>query len=366
VKLIGSFEDDVARRDFTINAMGMDHELEIYDFHGGLEDIQKRLIRTVGDPMERFNEDAIRMIRAARFAALLDFDIEPQTRRAIKRLFRNIQKIKVERIVLELVKAAKGTGQQFARFILLLDELKLLYQILPEVVAMKYFRHDLAHHPEGPTVFDHSIECLKVLEESSNFVAKMATLLHDVGKPISFQEETHWWKFSYHRHEKKSAELARDICLRLKFSTDDLEAIVFAAKNHMKFHNILKMKPSKIARLVSDPHFDVLLHVARADEFSRGEKFIHKDQFDQAVKKIAEIEERWRNRMVKNEIKLVSGHRIMKLLSLQPGKIVGVIKGVVEDRILDEQLDPDNSELIDKIILEEGKIVLGRREDEKE
>ena len=353
VQIVRDFKDDVTRRDFTINSLGMNSKGEILDYCGGIADIDSRKVRAVGNPIDRFSEDHLRMVRAARFSAMEGFRIEKKTRRAIRRLFRLVNDVTPERLGNELVKAASKPGPQFARFILSLDDLKLLPQILPEVSAMKYFQHDLQHHPEGPTVFDHTIECLRVIENAP-YLSKLAALFHDIGKCVCFQEDRYGWKMTYHKHEKYSEPLARDICNRLKFSHFDKSAILFAVLNHMKFHILLKMKPSKIARLVSSPYFDTLADVARADEFSRGEKFMYHGQFDRVIEKVHEIKDKWKSKMTSTGLKLVDGKRIIYLTGGQ-GKSIGDIKRAVEDRILDERLDPDDQGLIDKIILEETK-----------
>lgn len=354
VKIVGDFKSDTSRRDFTVNAIGMDSTGKIIDYHNGMRDLDAKIIRTVGDPFKRFEEDYVRMIRAARFAATEGFIIEKNTRRAIRKLFRLINKVSSERIQEEIIKAAKKSGTEFANFIMILDDLKILSQILPEVTAMKYFKHDMKHHPEGPTVFMHSIECLKTMDKNVPPISKIAALFHDIGKPISFQEDKYGWKMSYHRHERKSAVLVKDICSRLAFSSFDTKAILFAVENHMKFHGILEMKPSKISRLANSPYFDTLVDVARADEFSRGETFMYHGEFDEALKMIEEIKDKWKSKIVNNSIKLVDGHRIMEITGLKPGKAVGDVKKAVEDRIIDEQLDQDDIKLIDKIVLEEA------------
>lgn len=352
VKIVGDFESDAARRDFTINSLGMDSKGLTIDHHDGIADLNRKLIRAVGDPIERFSEDHLRMMRAARFASMEGFKIEKRTRRAIRRLFRLINRVTPERIRMELIKAAKKSGKQFARFVLLMDDLKLLNQILPEVAAMKYFRHDLQHHPEGPTVFDHTTACLETMEDA-DYLSKLGALFHDIGKCVSFQEDKYGWKMTYHRHERYSAPMAEDICDRLRFSLFEKSAISFAALNHMKFHKILEMKPSKIARLVNSPHFETLADVARADEFSRGEKFMYRGQFEKVIERVHEVRERWENRIINSSIKLVDGHRIIELTGLE-GKAIGDVKKAVEDRIMDERLDPENTELIDGIILAEA------------
>jgi len=355
IKIVDNFKEDASRRDFTINSLGMDSLGRMLDYHGGVPDVMDKIVRTVGWPDERFQEDHLRMMRAARFAAMGGFKIEKMTRRSIRKLFRLINKVTPERIHMELVKAAKKPGPQFARFILSLNDLKLLDQILPEVGAMKYFRHDLHHHPEGPTVFDHTVACLEVMNDEP-YQSKLGALFHDIGKCVSFQEDKYGWKMTYHRHERYSEPLTRDICNRLRFSDYDKEAMMFAVKNHMKFHEILKMKPSKIARLVNSPYFDTLADVCRADEFSRGEKFAYHGQFERVIEKVHEIRDRWEARVINHSIKLVDGHRIIELTGLE-GRAIGLVKRAVEDRIMDERLDPDDSELIKGIILDEAKLI---------
>lgn len=354
IKIVQDFREDAARRDFTINALAMDTKGGTLDYFGGISDIRQGIIRAVGNPIDRFREDHLRMMRAARFASMNGFRLDKMTRRAIRKLFKLINEVTPERIHGELIKAANKSGPQFAKYILMLDDLKLLYQILPEVHTMKYFRHDLQHHPEGPTVFDHAIACLETMHDEP-YQSKLAALFHDIGKCICFQEDKYGWKMTYHRHEKYSEPLVEGICNRLKFSSLDKEAMMFAAKHHMKFHEILKMKPSKIARLVNHVDFNTLLDVAKADEFSRGEEFMYQGEFDKIIKKVLEIRDRWESRVTNSYLNLVDGNRIMELLELKPSRAVGNIKRAVENRIMDERLNPDDEKLVDKIILEEGE-----------
>jgi len=352
IEIVKSLEEDVSRRDFTMNAIAMNGKGDFIDYVNGIEDLANKVIRAVGDPDVRFQEDPVRMIRAARFASIDGFKIETYTRRSIRRRFRLINNVTPERVGLELIKVAKKPGPQFAKFILILDDLKVLGQILPEVVTMKYFRHDLEHHPEGPTVFDHTLKCLSIMEDAPA-ISKMATLLHDVGKCVSWDEEKYGWKMSYPRHERTGAEMAVDILERYKFSSKDVESVYFAVLNHMKFHHMLEMKPSKIARLVNHPCFPILEDVAWADEFSRGETFSHHGDFDNKIKRAYEIKEKWENRIVNSTIKIVDGKRVMKLLNLKPCPEVGRIKKLVEEYIIDNDLEP-TEEVIEKLILKHG------------
>ena len=348
VQIVGSFEEDVIRRDFTINALGFNSDGAIIDHVGGVSDITKRLVRAVGDPYKRFQEDHLRMIRAARFAAPEGFSLSPWTRAAIIELSELINKVTPERIRMELIKAAEKSGPQFARFVLILDDLKLLEQILPEVANMKNFEHNMKHHPEGPTVFDHVIACLNLMKEEHPY-HKISVLFHDIGKCVTFEEIN--GNPTYRRHECYSAKIATDICDRLKFSMYHKEGIVFGVEHHMKFHHLLEMRPSKIAKLVSSTYFDTLTEVARVDEFSRGEKFKHASKFEEEIKRAHEIQEKWKDRVAEKSKKLVSGNRIMEIVGIKPGPIVGRIISQVEDHIIDNDLDPTDDKLMYELII---------------
>ena len=350
VELVKTIHEDLTRRDFTINAMAMDKNGKIIDIVGGQRDVKDKIVRAVGDPMVRFGqEDYIRMMRAARFGAMEGFRVEKHTTLAIRRLAHLIHKVSKERIQMELIKAAIKPGEEFARFIRLLDRLSLLSKILPEVHAMKYFKQDLSHHPEGPTVLMHTLKAVELLE-AKHWTSKLATLFHDVGKTIEFNDDKYGYKMSFHRHERASENLTRQICGRLKFSHTHTERLAFAAKNDMKFHDLAKMSPSQIARLVNSPFFETLVDTCYADEFSRDEKFQKKEEFWAALNRAYEIKERWENRVINNKVSLVSGNRIMEVLEIEPGVAVGEVKKKVEDTIIDKGLDPDDKDLVEELI----------------
>jgi len=348
VEITTSLRNDVTRRDFTINAIALDADGNFIDHVGGTADIVSRVVRAVGNPSERFQEDHVRMMRAARFATMDGFVIETKTRRSIRRMYKLINCVTAERIGLEIYKAASKSGDQFAKFICILDDLKILGQILPEVITMKYFRQDLRHHPEGPTVFEHTIKCLEVMKDSPP-IAKIAALLHDIGKCLAFNEEKYSWKLSYPGHASIGADMAVDAMRRMKFSEWNTEAVEYAVRNHMKFHDINKMRASKIARMVNNPHFPILEEVARADEYSRGEAFAYYGDFENKIDRARAIKEKWENRLVNHEIKLVDGKKIMELLNIPPSKEVGRIKQSVEEHIIDNDLEPTD-ELITELI----------------
>ena len=352
VTITGEFEQDAARRDFTINAMGINADGEIIDYFDGKKDIKNKVLKTVGDPRKRFGEDYLRMLRAPRFASKLGMAIDKGTEKAIQKLSTNIKDLAPERVKDELLKAASTSGDKFADYILLLDKLKLLKHILPEVMNLKWYREHLGHHPEtkgkGGTVFSHVLAALRI-SNTADPIKNLAILLHDVGKGVTLSQVGGLPK--YLGHAKAGITLVDAIADRLKMSNKEREAMLFAVGNHMKFHDILSMKASKIAKMVSDEHWDVLLAVAHADEFSRGEAFSHKGAFEKQVAKCLEIKKKFGMKKVNKQLKLVDGNHVINLTGLKPGPKVGAIIRKITAHIMDNDIT-DQTE-IDKLIMKE-------------
>jgi tRNA nucleotidyltransferase/poly(A) polymerase len=289
------------------------------------------------------------MLRLARFASKLDFKIDKDTEKATKKLSHNITKISPERIRDELLKSASQSGEKFAQYILKLDNLKLLKHILPEVVNLKWYRENLQNHPEtrgeGGTVFAHVMAALKK-SDTKDPIKNLAILLHDVGKGISFTQENGLPR--YFNHAKKSIDLVNTIAARLKMSNTEKDALIFAVGNHMKFHKILDMKPSKIAEIVNNDHWDVLVAVGRADEFARGHMFKHKGEFEKIIDKAIKVKEKYGANQVNKQVKLVNGKDVMKLTNLSPGPMVGKIITDVTAWAMDNNIE-DKQKIEDKI-----------------
>lgn len=351
VTITTKFKDDANRRDFTINAMGINAKGEIIDFFDGKKDIKNRVLKTVGDPYKRFGEDYLRMMRLARFASKLDFEIDKDTKKAAQKLSKNVTGLSPERIRDELMKSASQSGDRFADYIKKLDDLKLLKYILPEIVNLKWYRENLQHHPEtrgeGGTVFSHVMNALKK-SNTKDPIKNLAILLHDVGKGVSFSQEKGLPR--YLGHARKSVELVNAIADRLKMSTKEREELVFAVGNHMKFHKILDMKPSKIAKIVSNDNWDALVAVGYADEYARGYMFRHAGEFEKIVDKAIKVKEKFGAKQVNKQIKLVDGKDVMRLTGLKPGPQIGEIITKVTAWIMDN--DIEDKEKIDKRIKE--------------
>ncbi|HYZ85664.1 MAG TPA: CCA tRNA nucleotidyltransferase [Bryobacteraceae bacterium] len=251
--------EDAIRRDFTINALLLDPESgEVLDFVGGGDDLRQGIVRAIGEPHRRFAEDRLRMLRAIRFAARFGFTIEPKTFRAIQDMAPHIHEVSAERIRDELVRILTEGGAR--RGLELLDESGLLQQILPEVSAMKGVQQPPEFHPEGD-VWTHTLIMLEGLQQPSPELA-MGVLLHDVGKPPTFQVRD---RIRFDGHVEAGVEIATDILSRLRFSREQSEQIEALIANHMKFKDAPRMKDSTLKRFLRLPEFDEHLELHRLD-----------------------------------------------------------------------------------------------------
>ena len=216
---VDSFETDTKRRDITINSFGLDHTGRIVDYQGGLQDLQNKLIRAVGNAKERFKEDATRLLRVFRFAAKMDFDIEENTLNAakeLKHLLLNPNLISQESISQEMYKAAKS-GRTLSNFLQKLQDAGILDDILPEFTAMVGFDHDPQHHPEGDSqVLGHIHECLKA-SPYSDPVINLAVLFHDFGKATTRGTKPNGYS-NYHGHEAAGVPIVENIFKRMRFA----------------------------------------------------------------------------------------------------------------------------------------------------
>ena len=264
VVLAKSPEQDVKRRDFTINALLMNPETnEVLDFVGGREDLRAGIIRAIGDPVERFREDKLRMVRAVRFASRLHYEIEPKTFRAIQELAPEIGQVSPERLRDELTKLlTEGAAR---RAFELLDETKLLPQLLPEIARMKGVEQPPQFHPEGD-VWIHTLLMLEKLPTGCSSTLAWGVLLHDVGKPATFTPASDPdGRIRFDRHAEVGTRMAEEICRRLRFSNDDTEQIAALVASHMKFKDVLQMKPATLKRFARLNRFDEHLELHRLD-----------------------------------------------------------------------------------------------------
>ena len=292
---------DAHRRDFTINAVFFDPIAgALHDYVGGQADLSAGVIRCIGIPDERFAEDHLRLLRAVRFASVLNFEIEPATRIAIERHAPRVTAISVERVRDELVRLLTeaprpGDGLR------LLDDTGLLEPMLPEIVAMKGQAQPPQFHPEGD-VFEHTVLMLNGMASPTPELA-MAVLLHDVGKPGTARMDGD--RIRFNGHASVGAELAETILRRLRFSNQTIRQVCAAVAGHMSFIDVPAMKPSTLRRFVGREFFELEMELHRLDcQGSHGD-LSHYHRLTEVKEALAQepvLPPRW-----------ISGHDIMAL-----------------------------------------------------
>jgi putative nucleotidyltransferase with HDIG domain len=257
-------QQDVQRRDFTINGLLMRHDSgEVLDFVGGTGDLREGIVRTIGEPARRFAEDKLRLIRAVRFAARFGFTIEPATLAAMSQHASEIRQVSAERLCDELTKLlTEGAARQAFE---LLDTTGLLPVVLPEIEAMKGVEQPPQFHPEGD-VWTHTLLMLEQLPAGTPSTLAWGVLLHDVGKPATFRsaEET-GDRIRFDGHVDVGVRMTREISSRLRFSNDQSEQIQALVANHMRFKDVEQMKTSTLKRFLRLPRFDEHLELHRLD-----------------------------------------------------------------------------------------------------
>jgi poly(A) polymerase len=262
VTFTGSILEDVKRRDFTINGLVMDKDGAVHDYVNGLPDLKAKIIRAIGDPRERFREDALRTLRAVRFACQLGFTIEPKTLEAIRHFAFRIQIVSAERVRDELSKIL--TSGRAAYGLRLLHQTGLLFYILPEALKLIDCPHNPLHHPEGD-VFTHTIGLLVRLPKDCSLTLALAALLHDIGKPATLAFAEKDGLPTFHGHEDAGAPIAEKIMYRLKYPTDVVEIVVNHVAQHMRFRVAQEMSKSKLYRFLRQPNFQELLALHKLD-----------------------------------------------------------------------------------------------------
>ncbi len=267
--------EDARRRDFTVNGLFCDTENgQIMDFVEGLKDIERGVIRAIGDPDARFSEDHLRMLRAVRFASTLGFTIEPDTLTAVVRHVCRINTVSAERVAIELTRLLCESPKPSAGLSLLLDT-GLLKRLLPEVAALRDTRQPPQFHPEGD-VWTHTCLMLDALPAPRYPALAWSTLLHDIGKPVTFCEEpdpkTGEKRIRFPCHAPTGAAMAERILSRLKQPAALIDEVQSVVGDHMRFVEAPNMRRAKLRRLLGSRHFPTLLEVMRVDtKYSNGD-----------------------------------------------------------------------------------------------
>jgi poly(A) polymerase len=274
VRFSSDAREDVQRRDFTINGMLLDpvaYEAtgdlgsSVLDYVGGRDDLARGVVRAIGDPKLRYAEDKLRMLRAVRFAARLNFSLDVS---GIRCKAAEINQVSAERIRDELTRILTEGGAR--RGFELLYQLGLLARILPEVVRMRGVAQSPDFHPEGD-VWTHTMLMLEKLPAGSSATLAWGALLHDIGKPATYQPPNPAIpgdRIHFNGHVEVGVRIAEEILARLRFSNDDTAQIVALVKNHMRFGDVLRMKQSTLKRFLRLPRFEEHLELHRLDASS--------------------------------------------------------------------------------------------------
>jgi poly(A) polymerase len=325
VRYTKSAQEDVRRRDFTINGLLLDPENhQVLDFVGGQMDLKNRTVRAIGQPDVRFQEDKLRMLRAIRFAARFEYKIEAETFAAIRDLGDQITQVSRERIRDELLKML--TEGHARRAFELLDSTGLLACVLPEIDRMKGVQQPPQYHPEGD-VWIHTLMLLEQLPAGVSPTLALGALLHDVGKPSTFRVAPDRIRFD--GHVEVGERIAEDILKRLRLSNDDVTQVLALVGNHMRFADVTKMKDSTLKRFFRLPRFEEHLELHRMDCTASHGKL---DLYDFTRKKLAEIPP-----MEIRPTPLVTGNDLIDA-GYEPGPHFKEILEAVEDAQLEGRL----------------------------
>lgn len=314
-------EEDAKRRDFTVNGLYFDTGADkVIDLVGGEKDIQKRIIRTIGDPTARFLEDHLRLLRAVRFAVQLGFEIEKATWETVCKHAEKIKTVSQERIREELSKIL--TSPNPGRGIRLLDECGIIQHILPELLLMKGVEQPMEYHPEGD-VWIHTLMLLDQLKDAPIELA-MGALLHDIAKPQTFVRAED--RIRFHGHDKIGAEMSRDICKRLTFSNEQTDLIVALVNEHLRFKDAFQMRLSTLKRFLALDRFDLHLALHKIDCMASHGKL---DAYNFCKEKLEEF-----SKLPPPPSKLIGGEDLIAL-GFKPGKDFAKILRAMEDGVLE-------------------------------
>jgi poly(A) polymerase/tRNA nucleotidyltransferase (CCA-adding enzyme) len=344
VRFAKTIEEDLSRRDFTINAMALDATGKIpssaprssllaprnlVDPFGGKKDLQDKIVRADGNPEERFGEDALRLMRAVRFAVELDFAIEPDTRRAIEKLAGGLGFIAKERVKGELVKILETPNA--ARGILLLEELGLLQYVLPELREGIGVAQNL-HHIY--TVFEHNVRALDyAAKQNYPLEIRIAALLHDVGKPRSKQGEGKYATF--YQHEYIGAKMTTKALDRLRFPKDFIEKVTHLVRTHMFYYNTGEVSDAGVRRLVKrmgPDNIGDILKVREADRIGSGVA----KAVPYKLRHLLFMMEKVKRDPLSPKMLALNGDDLMKLLDMPPGPRLGWIIAALLEEVLDD------------------------------
>jgi poly(A) polymerase len=329
----GDPQADARRRDFTVNGLFWDPlQNRLHDWVGGAADLRAEIIRTIGDPGERFAEDHLRLLRAVRFAAQLNFAIEPATLKAVQANANKILEVSAERIREELLKLFRPPHA--ARGLDLLRESGLLEQILPEVAATIRCEQSPDFHPEG-SVYNHLIRIFEHLPADAAPSLIWAALLHDIGKPATASRDPDTGAIHFFGHEEAGADIANRILQRLRFPRKQIDEIVACVRQHMQFKDVLQMRKSTLRRMLLRPTFPIERELHRLDCLGSHGRL---DHYEFLVGQAEQLEQQPAIRPP-----LLTGEDLLGM-GMKPGPRMGLLLAELREKQLQDELKtPDEA-----------------------
>ena len=320
--VFSSPREDALRRDFTVNGMFYDPITgQHHDYVGGQDDLHARILRAIGEPAVRFQEDKLRLLRAVRIATRFKLTIEPHTQSAIKAMAKELPIVSAERIAEELRQLLVHPRRVWG--LNLLMDLGLAEAILPELLPMKGLPQGLPDHPTGD-LWTHVMRVMDLLGPTPSFPLAFATLLHDVGKPATMGRTPE--RFTFYHHEHVGARMADEISLRLKLSNSERDRIVWLVDKHQYLAEAPRMRLSKLKVILNEPGIHELLTLHRADALATGKSIEHVEFCEQMLREWSPDE--------LNPRRLVTGHDLMNL-----GVLPGPLFKKLLDAVREAQLD---------------------------
>lgn len=332
VSFTSDITQDLARRDFTINAMAYNEQSGLIDPYGGRNDLSDKIIKCVGNPDFRFNEDALRIIRALRFASVYNFEIDDETAKSIHKNADLLNNIAVERISVELNKLLSGNGAEK----ILNNYRDVIAVFIPEIKPMFDYNQHTKHHNRD--LWHHTIYAVKSIDNTP--LLRMSMLLHDIGKPKACKRDGDG-TCHFKGHPKYSAEMAENILRRLKYSNDFIETCITLIKYHDVRFNGSKRQLRHVMSAIGDKNVELLLKIQRADimaqsDYKHREKLEKLDLACQTYKGILADKDCFTLKQLEingNDIKNLGVSEGIKI-----GKILKILLGlVIEDKIENEK-----------------------------
>jgi len=334
VKFAKTIEEDLSRRDFTINAIALKPNTqnlkpELVDPYNGQEDIKNKLIRSVGEPEKRFNEDALRLMRAIRFSVQLGWEIEKKTFAALKKEAGFIEMIAKERIRDEFIKIIMSSLAK--KGIELLEEVDLLKFIVPEL-RQGINNGQNKHHIY--TIWEHNLRALDyAVKKNYGLKIRLASLLHDVGKPNTKAGEG--LDCTFYNHEVVGAKITVKIMDDLRFPKDIAEKVIHLVRYHLFYYNVGEVTESGVRRFLSRvgaENVDDLIKVREADRIGSGVP----KAVPYKLRHLLFMIEKVKRDPISPKMLKVNGEDVMKILKIQPGPKIGMILSILLDEVIDE------------------------------